>query len=814
MPQQSLGHVLYIYIKISLMKRTFTFSILSLLITFFNLESSGQTGFVENKGQVVDQFGVPNSDALFVLPLAGMNVVLYQDGFSYNVFQSKEGYVPACEVIRNNTFIDAKKLKEDARVNVYRVDIKFLNSSLPNVRSVGKLQGVKNYFTTGTPEVGVTGVNTFEKVLMEGMYPGIDVEFTYSKNKGLEYNFIVSSEGNYEDIQMKYFGFSELNLEESILKIKVKDGIELEERIPASWIKQSGELISFNYDVNRDIVSFRTDSEISNHSIVIDPTPNLVYATYFGGEGFESIYDQVIDFEGNVYLVGSSSSTQGVATTGSYQSTLAGILDITISKFSDDNDLDWSTYYGGSSEEGGYDAVFSQGKLIVCGFTYSEDGIASAGSFQTLLNGLVNGVVCCLLPTGELSWGTYFGMSNDFFYGVDIFDNLIGLVGRSQSTELPLAGDFYKTSNNGNADGIFVTSDLQGNIIYNSFVGGNGNDELYQISMSNEFGMFMIGRTESSDLPVTNNAIDQQLSSSSDILLFGMTMQYSPQFISYYGNSGDEIFAGLARFQNTMYLIGRTTNGTSLTTETAYQANQVGTSDLLLTVLNDNFDITYCTLFGGSGFDEGRIVFVDESGIYLAGLSSSSDGIITENSFQQEINLYPDEIYGDAFISKFDFNNELIWSTYFGDFSYEDIRGLSFFNGELIISGAIGSSESFPLDYQSFISTPGAYQENHGGASDGFIARFDAVTGVRELGLDDVSWNVFPNPSSSEVNIELPIGERNWQLDFYDVQGKNVLQKSVQTDFIAIDILSLPTGVYTLKARNEHHSLSMKVVKR
>ena len=796
------------------MKRSFTLSILSLFFLIFNLDCLSQTGFVENKGQVVDQFGVPNSDALFVLPLAGMNVVIYEDGFSYNIFKSKEGYIPACEVLRTSTYIDAEKLKEDAKVDVYRVDMKFWNGSQPNVRSVGKLQGVKNYFTIGTPEGGITGVSTFEKVLMEGVYPGVDVEFVYSKSKGFEYNFIISAEGNYQDIQMKYYGLSELHLENSHLKMKIGEGIELEEQIPASWIKLSKEPLSFNYQVQSNVVTFCTAADVSNHSIVIDPTPNLVYASYFGGEGFENIYDQELDYEGNIYLVGSTNSSQGIATTGSFQSTIAGSFDILISKFAPSDNLSWSTYFGGPAEEGAYDAIFTDNRLYVCGFTYSANGLATATAFQDTLNGLINGVVCAFSSNGELDWSTYFGVNNDFLYGIASYDNVIGTVGRSQSIELPQGGDFYKTINNGSADGLLAAFDLSGELIYNSFIGGDGNDELYQISISSEFGIFMIGRTESADLPVTNNALEQQIGGLSDVLLFDMSLQFSPQFVSFYGNSSDEIFTDLYHFQNSLYLVGRTSNGTSLTTDNAYQSEQLGTSDLLLTVLDDNFNITYCTLFGGEGFDEGREVFVDQSGVYISGLTSSFEGISTANSFQESLQNYPENFFGDAFIFKFDPNYELLWSTYFGDFSYEDIRGIKVFNNELIISGSIGSSQNFPELYQASISTTSAYQPNHGGLSDGFIARFDAVTGVRELGLDDSSWNVFPNPSSSEINIALPKGERNWQLDFYDVQGRNVLQRSVQPDFVTIDISSLPTGVYTLKALNENHSLSMKVVKR
>ena len=46
-----------------------------------------KAGFIENKGQIVDQDGKPNADVKFLFRGRGMNVQLRAHGFSYDLFR-------------------------------------------------------------------------------------------------------------------------------------------------------------------------------------------------------------------------------------------------------------------------------------------------------------------------------------------------------------------------------------------------------------------------------------------------------------------------------------------------------------------------------------------------------------------------------------------------------------------------------------------------------------------------------------------------------------------------------------------------------
>jgi hypothetical protein len=57
-----------------------------------------RSGFIENKGQIIDQNGKPNPVVLYLLNTPGMNVQLRKGGFSYDLYtpKSPEGDLFCC----------------------------------------------------------------------------------------------------------------------------------------------------------------------------------------------------------------------------------------------------------------------------------------------------------------------------------------------------------------------------------------------------------------------------------------------------------------------------------------------------------------------------------------------------------------------------------------------------------------------------------------------------------------------------------------------------------------------------------------------
>jgi hypothetical protein len=116
----------------------------------------------------------------------------------------------------------------------------------------------------------------------------------------------------------------------------------------------------------------------------------LVYSTYIGGSDNEGGSGIAVDGSGNAYVTGATLSTDYDVTPGSFQMTHGGgVVDVFVTKLNATGTaLVYSTYIGGSDNEGGYGiAVDGSGNAYVTGATLSTDYDVTPGAFQTTNGG-------------------------------------------------------------------------------------------------------------------------------------------------------------------------------------------------------------------------------------------------------------------------------------------------------------------------------------------------------------------------------------------------------------------------------------------
>ena len=131
--------------------------------------------------------------------------------------------------------------------------------------------------------------------------------------------------------------------------------------------------------------------------------------------------------------------------------------------------------------------------------------------------------------------------------------------------------------------------------------------------------------------------------------------------------------------------------------------------------------VIYSSYYGGEGDEMNENVIADHEGNYvLTGVTLSPTHIASQNAYQDSLNDGE-----DGFIAKFDSNNHLLWSTYFGgsnssSIKTDEIRGVALDNqNNIIVVGATNST--------SGIASSNAYQSTYGGGgSDGFVAKFSS----------------------------------------------------------------------------------------
>ena len=89
---------------------------------------------------------------------------------------------------------------------------------------------------------------------------------------------------------------------------------------------------------------------------------------------------------------------------------------------------------------------------------------------------------------------------------------------------------------------------------------------------------------------------------------------------------------------------------------------------------------------------------------------------------------------------------------------------------------------------------------------------------VQESSFEN-SLNVYPNPSSGEINIDFLLGsDKNVNMELFDAVGKKI-NISVENKFhsgnnsLKFDMRTYPSGIYLLKVKSDNSVLTKKIVK-
>ena len=153
------------------------------------------------------------------------------------------------------------------------------------------------------------------------------------------------------------------------------------------------------------------------------------------------------------------------------------------------------------------------------------------------------------------------GNSSD--YGTSIALDLwynIYITGYTYSTDFPTK-NAYDTSSNGSTDLFIAKFDPSAatgfeSLVYSTFFGGSGLDRVYDITVDGSGAVYATGYTTSTNLPLTGDAHDGELSGSTDAFVVilgpsGSTLTYS----SYFGGNGGDI--AQLRINQRQQLLGR-----------------------------------------------------------------------------------------------------------------------------------------------------------------------------------------------------------------------------------------------------------------
>lgn len=556
------------------------------------------------------------------------------------------------------------------------ISLEFAGSD-PAARIEGQdeLPSRTNLFLGSDPSRWRRGVVNYGKLRVAGVYQGIDLIY-YGNGQQLEYDLRIAPGGDTRQIRLRLAGANAaLDGEGDLI------GELIQKRPVAYQIGRDGARIGVKarYRRNRDgSYGFQLGAYDRSRELVIDPVLKL--SVYLSGSNQDVAYAVARDQVGFIYVAGTTNSSDFPLAGNVYQSTNGGNGDIFIARVDpNSSQLNYSTYYGGSSTEtfGGM-AITPQGSIYVTGST--------------------------------------------------------------ESTNLPLTSTAYQTALGGTTttNAFLVYLDAQQNLAYATYLGGATTDKGNGIALDSQARAWIIGSTQSSNFPVAAS-LQGALAGTQDMFITCIDPSQSGAkslvYSSYLGGSGFDDGQAIAVAANGTLWISGGSFSYDIPTVNGFQANNHGTGDVYVAHIDPSMGsngLLYATLLGGRNEEEAHKIVLDPAGpVIVSGYTVSPDFPVTGNAYQAT--------YGgntDAFISILDPSkapsSQLVYSTYFGGAGGDSVFDMKRDpSGTLYLAG-VTLSAGLP-------ATPDALQSTYDGTMDAFILRLNPSRPGKS-GLDYFSY--------------------------------------------------------------------------
>tara|TARA_B100000674_G_scaffold44090_1_gene30522 strand:+ start:40302 stop:44213 length:3912 start_codon:yes stop_codon:yes gene_type:complete len=739
-------------------KRIFILFILSISLY---IKGISQLSFVPNKGQW-------HKNVQYQAEIPGGKLFIENGAFTYLFFDLND-----INKVHEAHHSNRKKLKSTPLVKAHAYQMQLINTSETITFSPSKKhKDYLNFYYGDNPENWAVNLPKYQALKINNVYPGIDLKW-YQHNNALKYDFIVHPSANINQIKIKLNGIEKGNFfidKKGNLHIKTSVN-EVIEQAPYAFQEINGKIkkVKCHYVLQNDTLSFQINGRYSkNHPVIIDPL--LIFASYTGSSSDNWGYTSTFDQYGNTYSGGVAFGSLYPTTLGAFQVNFAGGngqtgtggtysvgTDIVISKFSaDGSTLLYSTYLGGSDNESPHSIIVDNNdNLIVMGTTSSSDFPVANNAFDQTYGGgspvsgipsYLNGsdiILSKFNPNGTALIGsTYIGGSGndglntpnaldynyaDEFRGeviIDANDNIY--VGScTSSSDFPVTTGAYQTSLTGLQDGcIFKLSPDLSTMIWSSYFGGSNNDAIYSVQLNSTGNPYFAGGTNSSDLPVSANALNTSFSGTVD----GFVAEFNPAgstllASTYIGTPQyDQCYFVQLDTNDNVHVVGQTTGNYPITPATVYNVPNSGqflhelSPDLSSTIMSTSFGRGAGTVdIALSAFlvNDCNYIFISGWGgvvnsAYSQATNSTTNGLpVTPNALQTSTDgsdYYLMVLTQDA--------DSLLFATYFGGaFSNDHVDGgTSRFDKKGIVYQAVCAGCG---GYSDFPTTPGVWSQSN-----------------------------------------------------------------------------------------------------
>jgi hypothetical protein len=500
--------------------------------------------FEENKGQFAAEVDFIARGKGYIFALSESPIVEFQKPY---------------ELIGPRPKVTESTQEDKKYIRTSRLKLNFLNSNT-ELQSVGiNAVARKNNYIMGRANKSVSGVKSYQRVKYSELYSNIDVEYYY-RDGHPEYDFIIKPGGAVNSIGVLYEGADGMQVKgDGSLAFSVS-GNDIQQPKPVAYqiVNGTKEFIAASYLIEGNILQLHVDEYDKQLDLIIDP--QIVFSSYYGGDGDDHVYNVGVDADDNIYLIGSTRSVD-LASVDSFLSDnpfqritesefifcpscpnadsfgevetekiVVAKGAIFVSKLSPDGkQVIWSTYIYPDSEEFGFSVgrkvadVSSNGEVAFSFFVFpGGEGLPLVNEVQGYKEFERLNYVAKLNSDGTtLEFATFLQLGNlfnfGFPFGMDVSPSgevaVVGRLHRDHHLPLvsPLPGFECVLTDDNQFEGFVVLLTSQGQVKFSSCLGGGisgldsgGREALYSVDISSDGDLYLLGFTDLSDFPVVN----------------------------------------------------------------------------------------------------------------------------------------------------------------------------------------------------------------------------------------------------------------------------------------------------------------------
>jgi hypothetical protein len=512
----------------------------------------------------------------------------------------------------------------------------------------------------------------------------------------------------------------------------------------------------------------------------------------------------------------------------------------------------WESCFGGTEWEQGNSVIKNSTGYLILGSAGSSDGDVQGH------HGLSDSWLLQVDTVGNLLWSRCYGGTKGE-YGEEILEagnNQYYLTGLGGSENGDISFDPYPNS----MDYWIVKIDSVGDIIWDKILGGNKIDWTRNAIVTNDGGVLTLGISTSDDGDISTP------NGSWDLWMVKIDSSGEKQWDFSLGGEGHEEGGSVIQTSDGGYLITGDTDGKGGgnfdTTCNFHGIPGGGFVDAWVIKLDSLRNIEWQQCYGGTFHDASVSVLEVNDGYIVLGYTMSNNGDVSGLHGPPGNNDYG----GDIWVFKIDKMGNLLWQNCLGglynDFArniypttdggymiagktQSDDGDVGGFNGYQsggyddvwfakidslgmltwqYCYGGLGTEYIYRGVYQksdyNYVITIGTETDewqcniNTGNPDLRVVELYDTTVGVDEKVSNTSDVEIYPNPTNSILNIELPkkFSFSNATLEILNIDGKTLLHKKLTSVFLQIDVAELNNGLYFVKIQNNEKLITKKVI--